>query len=168
MWSALPVCIPARRDRLPHLPSPRLRFAPPAPFGAWRSPRHALAADDRRRPEEKRAEALPVSKTLTTDRRCPQRYPTQAANRSSRTSSKISRKAGSGARQMVRYLSRKSSQAVCSPRGAVTLRPILQNTASALTRAHRASQRIRPTPYVVSSASLPDGCDNPRLLQRAA
>src|SRR5262249_369839 len=42
------------------------------------------------------------------------------------------------------------------------------NTASALTQAHRASQRNRPTPYVVSSASLPDGCDNPRLLQRAA
>jgi tripartite-type tricarboxylate transporter receptor subunit TctC len=38
----------------------------------------------------------------------------------------------------------------------------------AIARAQRASQRIRPTPYVVSSASLPDGCDNPRLPQRAA
>ena len=28
--------------------------------------------------------------------------------------------------------------------------------------------RIRLTPYVVSSASLPDGCDNPRLPQRTA
>jgi len=39
----------------------------------------------------------------------------------------------------------------------------LQNTASALTGAHRASQRIGPTPYVVSSASLPDGCDTDYL-----
>ena len=46
-WFECPACARrARLDRLPQLPSPRLRFAPPAPFGAWRSPRHALAADD--------------------------------------------------------------------------------------------------------------------------
>jgi hypothetical protein len=29
-------------------------------------------------------------------------------------------------------------------------------------------REFRPTPYVVSSTSLPDGCDNPRLPRRAA
>jgi hypothetical protein len=30
-----------------------------------------------------------------------------------------------------------------------------------------AMEPVATTPYVVSSASLPDGCDNPRLPQRA-